>query len=475
MIKTRFAPSPTGYLHIGGARTALFSWLYARRHGGPFVLRIEDTDLERSTPAAVNAILEGMNWLGLDYDEGPFYQTCRFDRYREVLQQLLREGKAYYCYCTREELEALREEQRSRKQKPRYDGRHRDYQGPPRAGVEPVVRFKNPVDGEVVVEDLIHGNIVFQNAELDDLIIARADGTPTYNFCVVVDDMDMGISHVIRGDDHINNTPRQINILKALGVPVPKYGHVPMILAPDGQKLSKRHGAASVMEYRDLGYLPEAVLNYLVRLGWSHGDQEIFSLDAMTELFDLDACNKAPSAINPSKLVWLNKHYLKTLDPSHVARHLSWHIGQLEIDPTQGPHLNEVVKAFAERSDTLKEMAAAAKFLYQDFERYDTKAASKNLTVVAAAPLQHLRQALVELPVWRAELIHEAVKAVAEAQGVALGKVAQPLRVAVSGTAVSPPIDVTLELLGQTKTLSRIDRALRFIEDGSAENPSTDG
>ncbi|MDG4584560.1 MAG: glutamate--tRNA ligase, partial [Candidatus Competibacter sp.] len=255
MVKTRFAPSPTGYLHIGGARTALFSWLYARRHGGPFVLRIEDTDLERSTPEAVNAILEGMSWLGLDYDEGPFYQTQRFDRYREVLRQLLREGKAYYCYCTREELEALRTEQMAHKAKPRYDGRHRDYRGAPREGVEPVVRFKNPLDGEVVVEDLIRGNIVFQNAELDDLIIARADGTPTYNFCVVVDDMDMGITHVIRGDDHINNSPRQINILKALGATAPRYGHVPMILGPDGQKLSKRHGAASVMEYRDMGYL----------------------------------------------------------------------------------------------------------------------------------------------------------------------------------------------------------------------------
>ncbi|HRF44972.1 MAG TPA: glutamate--tRNA ligase, partial [Candidatus Competibacteraceae bacterium] len=367
MIKTRFAPSPTGYLHIGGARTALFSWLYARRHGGTFVLRIEDTDLERSTPEAVNAILEGMNWLGLDYDEGPFYQTQRFDRYREVLQGLLREGQAYYCYCTREELEALRSEQMLHKQKPRYDGRYRDYQGPPREGVEPVVRFRNPLDGEVVVEDLIRGNISFQNAELDDLIIARADGTPTYNFCVVVDDMDMGITHVIRGDDHINNTPRQINILKALGASIPQYGHVPMIQGPDGQKLSKRHGAASVMEYRDMGYLPEAVLNYLVRLGWSHGDQEIFSLDEMIEFFDLSACNKAPSAINLSKLIWLNKHYLKTLDPVHVARHLSWQIGQLGIDPSEGPHLPEVVTAFAERSDTLKDMAQAALFLYQDF------------------------------------------------------------------------------------------------------------
>lgn len=470
MVKTRFAPSPTGYLHIGGARTALFSWLYARRHGGPFVLRIEDTDLERSTPEAVNAILEGMNWLGLDYDEGPFYQTQRFDRYREVLQQLLREGKAYYCYCTRDELDALREEQRRRKEKPRYDGRHRNYQGPPREGVEPVIRFKNPTDGEVVVEDLIRGAIVFQNTELDDLIIARADGTPTYNFCVVVDDMDMGITHVVRGDDHLNNTPRQINILKALNAPVPKYGHVPMILGPDGQKLSKRHGAASVMECRDLGYLPEAVLNYLVRLGWSHGDQEIFSLDDMVELFDLDACNKAASAINPSKLIWLNKHYMKTLDPAHVARHLSWHIGQLDIDPTQGPPLTEVVKAFAERSDTLKDLAEAARFLYREFEEYEAKAASKNLVAAAEVPLVRLREALAALGEWEAEPIHEAVKQVALQESLALGKVAQPLRVAVSGSGVSPPIDITLELLGQSRTLERIDRALRYIRQGTHES-----
>ncbi|MFZ1326989.1 MAG: glutamate--tRNA ligase [Candidatus Contendobacter sp.] len=463
MVKTRFAPSPTGFLHIGGARTALFSWLYARRHGGCFVLRVEDTDLERSTPEAVNAILEGMNWLGLDYDEGPFYQTQRFDRYREVLQQLLREDKAYYCYCTREELEALREVQRSRKEKPRYDGRYRDYRGPARPGVEPVVRFKNPLDGVTMVEDLIHGDIVFQNAELDDLIIARADGTPTYNFGVVVDDMDMGITHVIRGDDHINNTPRQINLLKALGASIPHYGHVPMILGPDGQKLSKRHGAASVMEYRDLGYLPEAVLNYLVRLGWSHGDQEIFALDEMIEFFDLSGCNKAASAINQSKLIWLNKHYLKTLDPPHIARHLSWHIGQLGIDPSTGPPLTAVVQAFAERSDTLQSMAQAAQFLYHDFAQYEAKAADKNLNAAAHAPLQRLHERLAALADWRAEPIHDTVKSVAEETGLPLGKVAQPLRVAVSGMAVSPPIDITLELLGQPKTLARIARALDFI------------
>ncbi|CDH43631.1 glutamate--tRNA ligase [Candidatus Contendibacter odensensis] len=470
MAKTRFAPSPTGYLHIGGARTALFSWLYARRHGGPFVLRIEDTDLERSTPESVNAILEGMNWLGLDYDEGPFYQTQRFDRYNEVLRQLVQEGKAYYCYCTKEELEALRTEQMARKDKPRYDGRYRDYQGPPRPDVEPVVRFKNPQEGEVVVDDLIRGRIVIRNSELDDLIIARADGSPTYNFCVVVDDLDMGITHVIRGDDHINNTPRQINIFQALGATPPQFAHVPMILGADGKRLSKRHGAVSVMQYRDDGFLPEAVLNYLVRLGWSHGDQEIFSLEELIQLFDLTAVNKAPSAFNPDKLLWLNQHYFKTSDPAHVARHLSWHIGQLGIDPSEGPELTEVVKAFRERAKTLKEMAENSAFLYCEFEAYEEKAASKNLTVAAEAPLQQLHEALAAVSEWQGESIHAAVSRVAEQSGLALGKVAQPLRVAVSGTAVSPPIDTTLELLGRCKTLARIKRALDYIQQRDSES-----
>ncbi len=463
MIKTRFAPSPTGYLHIGGARTALFSWLYTRKFGGKFILRIEDSDLERSNPDAVSAILDSMSWLGLDYDEGPFYQTQRLDRYREILKKLLLEGKAYYCYCTRNELENLREKQRNQKIKPRYDGKHRNYNGPPRPGVNPVVRFKNPINGEVILEDLIHGDIVFQNAELDDLIIARADGMPTYNFCVVVDDMDMGITHVIRGDDHINNTPRQINILKALNVPIPKYGHVPMILGPDGQRLSKRHGAASVMEYRDLGYLPEAVLNYLVRLGWSHGDQEIFSLKEMSDLFDLNACKKAPSAINPSKLSWLNRHYLKTLDLAYISSHLRWHINQLGIDLNQGPHLNDVVRAFAHRSDNLKEMAKSAKFLYQDFEGYESQAVDKNLRYPAEHSLKKLYESLSELSEWHAEAIKDIFKMVHESTGLSLSKIAQPLRVVVSGTAVSPPIDVTLELLGKQKTLARIERGLLFM------------
>jgi glutamyl-tRNA synthetase len=463
MVKTRFAPSPTGYLHIGGARTALFSWLYARKHGGPFVLRIEDTDLERSTPESVNAILEAMAWLGLDYDEGPFFQTQRFDRYREVLRQLLAAGHAYYCYCTKEELEDLRAQQMAHKEKPRYDGRYRDYQGPPREDVEPVVRFRNPLDGAVVFDDLIRGRIVISNGELDDLIIARADGTPTYNFCVVVDDMDMGITHVIRGDDHINNTPRQINILRALGAAMPHYAHVPMILGADGKRLSKRHGAVGVMQYRDEGYLPEALLNYLVRLGWSHGDQEVFSLDEMIQFFDLQDVNKAPSAFNPDKLLWLNQHYLKSADHAHVARHLSWHMGQLGLDPSQGPALSEIVKAFRERAKTLRDIAQASVFFYEDFDAYEEKAAAKHLTTEARIPLTALQATLRDLVEWRGAALHDAVQQVAERLGLALGRVAQPLRVAVSGQAVSPPIDVTLELLGRAKTLERLQRALDYI------------
>jgi glutamyl-tRNA synthetase len=461
-IRTRFAPSPTGYLHIGGARTALFSWLYARKHGATFILRIEDTDLERSTAESVNAILEGMTWLGLEYDEGPFYQTHRFDRYKEVIRQLMDEGQAYHCYCTKEELDAMREEQMARKEKPRYDGRCR-HRTEPREGVPPVVRFRNPDDGEVVIDDLVKGRIVVRNAELDDLIIARSDGTPTYNLTVVVDDLDMRITHVIRGDDHVNNTPRQINILKALGAELPKYAHVPMILGADGARLSKRHGAVSVMQYRDDGFLPEAVLNYLVRLGWSHGDQEIFSIDEMIELFDLPDINHAASTFNPDKLLWLNHHYLMHGDPLHVAHHLRWHLGQLGIDPTEGPDPVEVVKAQRERNKTLVEMAKASVFFYRDFEAYDEKAARKNLTPEAAPGLEALRENLGALYPWGREAIHDIIAATAEAVGVKMGGVAQPLRVAVSGTSVSPPIDLTLELLGKEKTLARIDRALEHI------------
>ena len=462
-IRTRFAPSPTGYLHVGGARTALYCWLYARKHGGTFILRIEDTDLERSTAESVNAILEGITWLGLEYDEGPFYQTQRFDRYRAVIQQLLDEGKAYHCYCSKEELDALRAGQLERKEKPRYDRRWRDSKATPPHDVPPVVRFKNPLSGDVVVNDLIKGAVVFQNDELDDLVIARSDGTPTYNFTVAVDDWDMGVTHIIRGDDHLNNTPRQINILKALGAQPPAYSHVPMILGSDGQRLSKRHGAVSVMQYREDGFLPEALLNYLVRLGWAHGDQEIFSIGEMIELFDIKDVHRAASAFNTEKLLWLNQHYIKTSDPAHIAHHLSWHMGRLGVDPAQGPDLVEVVMALRERAKTLVEMAQAATFFYQDFENYDEKAAAKHLTAEVAEALTGLHSNLATLTPWSAAAIHQLITDIADKHGLTMGKLAQPLRVAVTGKAASPPIDVTVHLLGREMTLQRLKDALAHI------------
>jgi len=464
-IRTRFAPSPTGYLHIGGARTALFSWLHARKHGGKFVLRIEDTDRERSTEASVNAILEGMNWLGLNYDEGPFYQTDRFDRYDEVIKQLLAEDKAYYCYCSKDELETMRNVQMANKQKPRYDGRCR-HRSEPIEGVNPVVRFKTPLEGQIVVTDLIRGKIPFQNNELDDLIIARSDGTPTYNLTVVVDDLDMGMTHVIRGDDHINNSPRQMHIIQALGGKAPIYAHVPMILGEDGKRLSKRTGAVGVMQYRDDGFLPEAVINYLVRLGWSHGDQEIFSLDELVSLFNVEDVNNSAAAINTSKLLWLNQHYMKTLDPDYVARQLSFHLGNLGVDPTEsGPDLTEVVVVQRERAKTLIEMAETSLFFYKDFNEYDPKAAKKNLKSDICPALVNLLKAYTELSSWTKEPIHEVIKDISEAMELKMGKVAQPLRVAVSGGAVSPSIDITLELLGKDKTLERLQKAITFIEN----------
>lgn len=463
-IRTRFAPSPTGYLHVGGARTALFSWLYARKHGGQFILRIEDTDLERSTAESVNAILEGMTWLGLTYDEGPFYQTKRFDRYKEVIEQLMQQGDAYYCYCSKEELEEMREAQRANKQKPRYDGRCR-HRTQPQPGIKPVIRFKNPTEGSVVVKDVIRGNVEFGNKELDDLIIARPDGTPTYNLTVVVDDMDMKLTHVIRGDDHLNNSPRQINLYHALGAQPPVFAHVPMILGDDGARLSKRHGAVSVMSYRDQGYLPEALLNYLVRLGWSHGDQEVFSMDEMTQLFDIEDVNKAASSFNPEKLLWLNQQYIKNSSPEHVASHLSWHMGQLGIDPADGPSLTEVVKTQQERAKTLVEMAQNSAFFYRDVTEYDEKAANKNLNEASLPLLEDMLQRLGNVPEWLAEPVHAEIKACAEANAVGMGKVAQPIRVAMTGTTISPPLDVTLALLGRERTLSGILKAINWIKD----------
>ena len=464
-IKTRFAPSPTGYLHVGGARTALFSWLYARKQGGKFILRIEDTDIERSTQESVDAIFDGMNWLGLTHDEGPFYQTQRFDRYEESIQQLLKQGDAYYCTCSREELNTLREQQKANKEKPRYNGkcRNADHSSQKKT----VIRFKNPEAGEVVINDLVKGNIVVANEELDDLIIARSDGTPTYNLTVVVDDVDMGVTHVIRGDDHINNTPRQINILKALKADLPQYAHVPMILGTDGARLSKRHGAVSVMQYRDDGYLPDALLNYLVRLGWSHGDQEIFSMEEMVEHFDLNDVNVSASTFNSEKLLWLNHQYIMNGSPEHVAKHLEWHMKNQDIDLKGGPALVDVVKAQRERSKTLVEMATSSRYFYQEFEQYDEKAKKKNFKQGSDEVLQRLMDDFSQISEWDGEKLHQIVLNTAEAMELKLGKVAQPLRVAISGAGVSPAIDITLALLGREKTLSRMARAIEYIKENN--------
>ena len=469
-IRTRFAPSPTGLLHIGGVRTALFSWLYAKRRGGQFILRIEDTDRERSTEAATQVILDGMEWLGLQADEGPFYQTRRMDRYREVIAQFLQAGQAYRCYCTKEELEATRARQLAAKQKPRYEGvcRHRSE---PRAGVDPVIRFKNPLDGPVIVEDVIHGNVAFDNAELDDLIIARSDGSPTYNFCVVVDDMDMNVTHVIRGDDHLNNTPKQINMLRALGATPPVYAHVPMILGPDGAKLSKRHGAVSVLQYREDGFLPEALLNYLVRLGWSHGDQEVFTMQEMIDLFDIADVNKSASAFNPEKLLWLNQQHIMRSAPEHLARHLKPQLAALGVVVQDEAKLAAVAKAQQERAKTLKEMAQNSLFFFQALKGYDEKAAKKSFTAEALAALSAMRTKLAGLGDWTAGSLHAAINDAAGELGLSLGKVAQPIRVAVSGGSVSPPIDVTLEVLGRELTLQRLDAAIAHIEARQAAAP----
>jgi len=470
MIKTRFAPSPTGYLHIGGVRTALFSWLYARKHGGKFILRIEDTDRERSTEESVNAILEGMSWLGLDYDEGPFYQTHRFARYQEVIQQLLESGHAYYCYATKEELDQLREEQKARGEKPRYDGRYRDFTGTPPEGIDPVIRFKNPLDGEVLIDDLVKGRVVIKNSELDDLIIARSDGTPTYNLTVVVDDWDMGVTHVIRGDDHLNNTPRQINILKALGAPIPQYAHIPMVLGEDGSRLSKRHGAVSVLQYKEEGYLPEALLNYLVRLGWSHGDQEIFTIDEMVELFSLEAVNNAPSTFNPEKCLWVNQQHIQRSSGEHLARHLAPFMTDRDCDLEAGPALAEVAELLKERSKTLVEMADQAIYFYKDFDQFDEVAAKKHLRPVAEAPLTTLKAKLEALNEWTAAAIHEAIQQTATELEVGMGKVGMPFRVAITGVGQSPSIDQVAALLGRDRVLARLEKALAFISERKANS-----
>jgi glutamyl-tRNA synthetase len=461
-VVTRFAPSPTGYLHVGGARTALYSWLYAKSQGGKFVLRVEDTDIERSTDEAKQAILEGMAWLGLQADIGPIYQTDRFARYQEVIDQLLDEGKAYKCFMPLEELDRIREEQKQKGEKPRYPGTWRDRSDHP--SDQPfVIRFKTPLEGSVTINDHVRGNIDIANSELDDLIIARSDGTPTYNFCVVVDDWDMGITHVVRGEDHINNTPRQINILHALEAPIPEYAHVSMILGDDGKKLSKRHGAVSVMQYRDDGYLPQALLNYLVRLGWSHGDQEIFSLEEMIELFSLEAIGQSASAFNTEKLIWLNQHYIKSLPVEDVAYHAKWHFDQQGIDVSSGPAIEDIIAIQADRVKTLKELAQISRYFYQDYDEFDANAAKKHLRPVAKAALELVKDKLTHLTVWQASSIQEAINETAEALGIGMGKVGMPLRVATTGAGNSPSLDVTLALLEQEKVVQRIDKALEFI------------
>jgi glutamyl-tRNA synthetase len=460
-VRTRFAPSPTGYLHIGGARTALYCWLEARRRGGDFVLRIEDTDRERSTQEAVQAILDGMSWLGLTHDEGPYYQTLRMDRYREVADQLLSEGKAYYAYESKEEIEEMRNAAMAAGVKPRYNGYYRDRNEPLRDDPNRVIRFKNPTSGSVVFDDKVKGRIEWSNEELDDLVIFRSDGFPTYNFAVVVDDIDMGITEVIRGDDHVNNTPRQINIYKALGAPVPEFAHLPMILGPDGQKLSKRHGAVSVMQYRDDGFLPHALLNYLVRLGWSHGDQEIFSVGEMTALFDIADVNKAASRFDVTKLSWLNQHYLKTDDPASLGPELAWHLAKIGIDATQGPNPADVVVALRDRVQTFKEMAERAKIWYGPIVEWDDKAVEKHLrTDTAPVALDAAKKELAALPEWSPEAVHGAVERIAASLELGMGKVAAPLRVAMTGTQVSPSIEYTIYLAGREGALSRIDDAL---------------
>jgi glutamyl-tRNA synthetase len=458
--RTRFAPSPTGYLHVGGARTALFCYLEAKNRGGKFILRIEDTDLERSTPEAVQAIIEGMQWLGLQADEGPFYQTKRFDRYREVANELLASGHAYRCYCSKEELEVMRAEQEARGDKPRYNGYWRDRNDPAPVGVKGVIRFKNPLDGEVIVEDRVRGRVVIQNSELDDLVIWRSDDAPTYNFAVVVDDADMKITDVIRGDDHLNNTPRQINIYRALGLTPPTFAHLPMILGPDGTKLSKRHGAVSVLQYRDDGFLPHALLNYLVRLGWSHGDQEIFSMEEMIRLFSADQVNHSASRFDVEKLTWLNHHYIKTLPITDIALELRWHLQSLELNEAHGPSAEDLIVALRERCPTLKDMADKAQIWFKPITGYDEAAVAKQINATSLAGMRLMRDKIAANSAFTPISIHAALEQTMAEMAIGMGKIGPALRIAMTGSTVSPGIDHTIYLAGKNEALKRLDACL---------------
>ena len=461
-IRTRFAPSPTGYLHIGGARTALFSWACARKLGGTFILRIEDTDLERSTQESVQAILDGMSWLNLDYDEGPFYQMQRMDRYKEVIQQMLDEGTAYHCYTSAAELDAMREAQRARGEKPRYDGYWRPEQGKvlpaPPEGIKPVVRFKNPSHGVAAWDDMVKGKILFENSELDDLIIARADGTPTYNFCVVVDDLDMGITQVIRGDDHINNTPRQINILKALGVPIPQYAHVPMILGSDGERLSKRHGAVSVMQYAEDGFLPEALVNYLARLGWSHGDEEVFSMQQFVEWFDLRHISKSAAQFNPEKLRWLNQHYIKLADNKRLEGLVRKHLTNRGVQVSDVPQLEAVIALYKERTATLLELADEAEVFYIEIHPAQELLEAHLVPEVLPA-LRDLAGRFTDVA-WEATVLAALIKETLAKYNLKMPKLAMPLRVILVGQTHTPSVDAVLALFPRETVLARLSRYL---------------
>jgi len=459
-MKSRFAPSPTGYLHIGGARTALFAWLWAKKNNSKFVLRIEDTDKERSTQPSVDAILEGMDWLGLDYDEGPIYQSDRTARYNEVISELLIKGKAYYCDCSIERLELMREEQIAKKEKPKYDGCCRN-----KGLKNGVIRFLNPIDGDVNFKDYVKGEINISNSELDDLIISRSDGSPMYNLTVVVDDHDMKIECVIRGDDHINNTPKQINLYEAMGWTIPKFAHVPMILGSDGSRLSKRHGALNLLSYRDEGLLPHALLNYIVRLGWSHGDQEIFSVDEMIRLFELNSINNSPASFNQEKLEWINQSHIKTTEVTVLVSNLKWHLDQLNIEIDNGPNIYEVVDALRDRSKSLVDMAQSCIMFYNDFKEFDSIQANKVFTKESKLVLVDLLTNLNNIRSWTAEEIHSAIKGICESRNIGFGKVGQPFRLAISGDGKAGSVDISAQLVGKAKTLLRIKMAIDYIDN----------
>jgi len=459
-MKSRFAPSPTGYLHIGGARTALFAWLWAKKNNSKFVLRIEDTDKERSSQDSVDAILQGIDWLGLSYDEGPIYQSDRFERYKEVVSQLLDNGKAYYCECTKERLEEMREAQMASGDKPKYDGCCRD-----KKLISGVVRFLNPDNGTVSFNDYVKGVIEIANSELDDLIIARSDGSPTYNLTVVVDDHDMNIECVIRGDDHINNTPKQINLYESLGWYIPRFAHVPMILGSDGSRLSKRHGAVNLMTYRDAGFLPKALLNYIVRLGWSHGDQEIFSVDEMIKLFELKNINKSSASFNQEKLDWINQSYIKTTEIDELVSELEWHLNQLSIDLSDGPDIKEVIEALRDRSKSLVDMAKNCVMFYHDFEDFDSDLAIKFFNLKSRPVLGDLLINLETLDQWSAEHIHEVIQSICESRNIGFGKVGQPLRLAISGDGKAGSIDKSAQLVGKKRVLLRLKMATDWIDN----------